>query len=98
MDDYSTLIRSPLPGLMDPRSLRGAPTDGELKARAARAKLLAAREAALQTFEPAPTPKSARSSMNAWGNYALDALEAPSKGSGKNGAWTKADIEGICND
>lgn len=82
---YSDFIGGLVPGLIDPRTVRGYPSDGELKAR----RLRREREAA-----SAPLERSVRG-LDAWTAWALDAVDAPMQGSGKNGAWTKSDFEAL---
>lgn len=78
---YADLIGSPLEGLIDPRELRKkSKSDGALHA---------ARR------QPPPPPARNIRGLNTWEIHALEVLDAPLRGSGKNGAWTKADFDGL---
>lgn len=83
---YSDFIGGLVPGLIDPQTTRGYPSDGELKAR----RLRREREAATTPIE-----RNVRG-LDSWTVWGLDAINAPLQGSGKNGAWTKADFEALC--
>ncbi len=86
---YADLVGSPLPGLINPRALRGrVKSDGEIAAAALRAAHTA------HIAAPAPAERMVRG-LDSWSVWALEALDAPARGTGKNGAWTKADFEGL---
>ncbi len=84
MPSYAELVGSSLPRLINPNDLRGAKSDGEI----ACAKLKR------PVAGPLVRPEAQRvvRGLDAWTTHVLEAVDAPLHGSGKNGAWTKADL------
>lgn len=88
---YGQLIGCDLPNMLDPNKLPRHLSDGELAARKRKAAQNTQREASAP-----PVPSASFRGHNAWGSFALRSANVYQEGgSGKGGAFTKADILSI---